>query len=520
VPRKLIWLRNLTLTFAALAMQATIGWAAPVPVDSPRQQAQEFERLGQWEKACEAYAGLLAQDRQQPELRDRLRQCVRRLHQVRRHRDPVYRSTILSLPASQALTLYVDVLTKLHGQYADQDKVPFDRLFQNGLDELQAALTEPAFLREYLPGIEAAAIADLRNRLRDGDSNVATLKDARTSVRDLVWQAQRLTGINPTVAILEFACGACNALDEYTFFLTPGQPLADPTALSGELAAYGLLLNWKERQLVVERIVPGSWAANLGVQPGDRVTHIGKQALDKLLPSAIAELLRGEPAAVAELTVASDMAPARVLTLPGFVPSILDDRIEREGIGYLRLANFQKTTLQELDSALVRLRSEGMRVLVVDLRGNPGGLFAAAVQVAERFLPAGVIVSTHGQLRAHSKTYLAQNPMSATDVPLVVLVDGDTASAAEVVAGALKENDRALLVGQSTFGKGSIQKLLTLQAGAGLNLTLARFYSPRGQPFAGVGVAPHLVEPRGDGMKDTQLDQAVAQAARLLAMKP
>jgi carboxyl-terminal processing protease len=100
-----------------------------------------------------------------------------------------------------------------------------------------------------------------------------------------------------------------------------------------------------------------------------------------------------------------------------------------------------------------------------------------------------------------------------------VLVDGDTASAAEVVAGALKENERAVLVGQPTYGKGSIQKLLVLQAGAGLNLTLARFYSPRGQPFAGVGVTPHVVESRRDAMKDFQLDAALEQAARLLGMR-
>jgi carboxyl-terminal processing protease len=280
------------------------------------------------------------------------------------------------------------------------------------------------------------------------------------------------------------------------------------------------LLNWKDRQLVVERVVPGSWAAGLGVQAGDRVTQVGKQPLDRLLPAAVADLLRADSGAIAELTVsASDGTAPRVLTLPGFVPSVVDDRIEREGIGYLRLANFQKTTLQELDSALLRLRSEGMRVLVIDLRGNPGGLFAAAVQAAERFLPSGIIVSTQGQVKTYAKTYLAQSPLTATDVPLVVLVDGETASAAEVVAGALKENDRAILVGQQTYGKGSIQKLLTLQAGAGLNLTLARFYSPRGQPFAGVGVTPHVVESRRDGMKDFQLDLALEQASRLLSMR-
>ncbi len=509
---------------AALAVVVRASAAdAPrqVEAETSRQQAREFEQSQQWDKACEIYVRLLAEDRQQPELRDRLQACVRRLHQVRRHRDPVYRNNLLTLPVSQALALYVEILTKLNNQYADRDKVPFDRLYQTGLDELRAALSDPTFLREQLPNAEPAAITKLRDRTGDDYTpRVTGTKDARAAVRDLAWDAQRLTGLNPTVAILEFACGASNALDEYTFFLTPGQPLDDPSALSGELAAYGLLLNWKDQRLVIERVVPGSWAAGLGLHPGDRVSHVGKEALDRLLPEAVAELFRGDATGIAELSVVPAGASVpRVLTLPRFVPSVQDDRIERDGIGYVRLANFQKTTLQELDSALVRLRSEGMRVLILDLRGNPGGLFAAAVQVADRFLPAGVIVSTQGQLASYTKTYLAQNPMTALDVPLVVLVDGETASAAEVVAGALKENERALLVGQQTYGKGSIQKLLALRAGGGLYLTLARFYAPHGQPFAGIGVTPHLAEPRRDAMKDYQFDLAVEQAARLLIMR-
>jgi carboxyl-terminal processing protease len=522
VPRSRIGTARQWIAILALGVSVNGTRAAPAPADHWRQEAQEFERLGQWEKACESYARLLAQDRQQPEVRDRLRQCIRRLHQARRHRDPIYLSRVLTLPMSQALALYVEVLTKLHGQYADADKVPFDRLYQNGLDELRFALSDATFVREHLAGVEPNALADLCDRLRDEPAvrGLNTAKDARAALRDLAWKVQRSTGLNPTITVLEFACGASNALDEYTFFLTPGQPLDDPTVLSGELAAYGLLLNWKDGQLVVERVVAGSWTAGTGVQSGDRVTHIGKQPLDRLSPANVVQVLRGDAVAVTDLTLTSvDGMTTHTLTLPGFVPSVVDDRIERDGVGYLRLANFQKTTLQELDSALVRLRSEGMRVLVLDLRGNPGGLFTAAVQVAERFIPAGVIVSTQGQVRTFSKMYLAQNAMAATDVPLVVLVDADTASAAEVVAGALKENDRAVLVGQPTYGKASIQKLLTLQAGAGLYLTLARFYSPRGQPFAGVGVAPHVVEPRRDPMKDSQLDLAVEQAVRLLGMR-
>jgi carboxyl-terminal processing protease len=444
------------------------------------------------------------------------------LHQVRRHSDPIYKSKLVALPVSQALDLYVEVLTKLNRQYADRVKVPIDKLYVNGLDEYRAALSDPTFLREHLANIDSSKLVDLGDRLRNEYASraVATIKDARAIVRDLAWEAQRLTGLSPTVTILEFACGASNALDEYTVFLTPGQPLDDPAALSGELAAYGLLLNWKDRRLVIDRIVPGTWAAGLGLQTGDQITRVGKQALDQLLPEAIADLLRGDAASVSELSVLTAGASMpRVVSLPEFVPSVQDDRIEREGIGYLRLANFQKTTLQELDSSLLRLRSEGMRVLILDLRGNPGGLFASAVQVADRFLPSGVIVSTQGQVRQYTKTYLAQNPMTALDVPLVVLVDGETASAAEVVAGALKENERAILVGQQTYGKGSIQKLLTLQAGGGLYLTLARLYNPRGQAFANVGVTPDIVEPRRDAMKDFQFDVAVEQATRLLTMR-
>jgi C-terminal peptidase prc len=514
------WPARCGLSIAVFALCAGFARPASLSNESVRQQAQDLERAGEWDKAVEALARVLAQDRQQGDIRSRLKLCVRHSHQARRHRDPVYSSKVLALPVSQALDLYVEILGKLHDQYADRDKVPWGRLYGNGLDEFRAALVDPTFLRQRLAGVERQAIVTLQRRLDAATvSGITDMRDARAAVRDIAWEAQRITGLNPTVVILEFACGASNALDEFTVFVTPGQPLEDPARLGGELAAYGLLVDWKDRQLVVERVVPSSWAADHGLQAGDQILRVGKQRLARLLPEAVADLFRRDEATVADLTVKSGSEAARVVELPGFVPSVLDERIERDAIGYMRIANFQRTTQAELDAALLRLRSEGMRALVVDLRGNPGGSFMAAVQVADRFLPSGVIVSTQGQLRAYSKTYLAQNPMSAVDVPLVVLVDGDTASAAEVLAAALKDNDRAVLVGQPTYGKGSIQKLLPLQAGSGLYLTLARLCPPNGQPFAGIGVAPHVLESRHDGMKDSQLETALDQAARLLAMR-
>jgi carboxyl-terminal processing protease len=514
---------------ARAAPTPTPSPAAPASADPLREEAREYERRGEWDKACDVYARLLAADRRQPEVRDRLQYSVRRLHQVRRHQDPLFRDKVLSLPTAKAILLYGDVLGKLQNFYAEPDKVPVQRLFQHGLEELLNALGDAVFQQNYLATADPLAVAAVRDQLRYEwlGRQIGDAAEAKAAVRDLARDVQRTIGLPPTVVILEFACGACNALDEYTFFITPGQPTDDPAALSGELAAYGILLNWRDRNLVVDRVLPGSWAAASGIQPGDRVTHLGKQPLERLTPEAVADLLRGEAAAITEITVLpadarrgdSSSLGARLLTLPGYAPTVPDGQIERDGIGYLRIANFQRNTPQELESAVLRLRIEGMRALVLDLRGNPGGVFAAAVQVAERFLPQGVIVSTQGQAKGTSKIYTVQHPFVSLEMPLVVLIDADTASAAEVVAGALKENARATLVGTPTYGKGSIQCLLTLQAGSGLRLTLARFFSPRGNPFTGLGVTPHYVEARRDPLKDLQLELALEQAARLLEGK-
>lgn len=201
-------------------------------------------------------------------------------------------------------------------------------------------------------------------------------------------------------------------------------------------------------------------------------------------------------------------------------PSVLAAQVFKDhpGVGYLQLTGFQQTTPHEFDEAVLQLKAQGMRALVLDLRGNPGGLFPAAVQIAERFLADGVIVTTRARVRDQNRAYRAAGPAALT-MPLVVLVDGDTASAAEVVAGALKDNGRALVVGQPTFGKGCIQEVVPLEVSAGgLRVTLARFYSPRGQAYTGRGVAPHLVIERSPlSASDTQLEAAVQAAQMTLA---
>jgi len=199
-------------------------------------------------------------------------------------------------------------------------------------------------------------------------------------------------------------------------------------------------------------------------------------------------------------------------------PSVEDVQLLGEGIGYCKLTTFHDSTVQELRDAILQLQTQGMRVLILDLRGNPGGLFKVAVQSSRLFLSDGVIVFTQSRLPEFNETHRSRNA-DALGMPLVVLVDGETASAAEVLAGALKENRRATLVGQTTFGKGSIQCVVPLEKiPAGIRITVAKFYSPANYPYSGHGVTPN------NGMEFTdrtaQLNAALQEAQQLAMMLP
>jgi carboxyl-terminal processing protease len=187
-------------------------------------------------------------------------------------------------------------------------------------------------------------------------------------------------------------------------------------------------------------------------------------------------------------------------------------------VGRLRIACFQETTLQEVKEALASLQTQGMKALILDLRGNPGGLFKAAVQVAELFLSDGIIVVSQTHVPLKDKRLsgpIRVESMNPLLVPLVVVIDGETASSAEVLAGALKENGRARLIGQTTFGKGSIQCIIPLEKPpfdkmpGGIRITVAKLLSPNWQPYSGQGVQP-------DRPFNAEGDAVLIEAQRLL----
>jgi C-terminal processing protease CtpA/Prc len=457
---------------------ALAGFAAGGESATGRPAAADAERRRDWSRAGELYARLIADEGRSPELRASLARCLRRAEQARRLADPSYRRFAEALPLPQALAAYTEVLHRLQHLYWDRDRADPERLLAGGLDEI-AALLDGKPEADALAGEIAAARAA-------APDDLAAVRDA---VKALAVNAKRLTGCPGGLLVMEAAAGACAGLDEYTLYLHPGR--------DDELAEVGVTLTRKDQQLVIDRVAPGSWAQAAGLRPGDRVARPA-DADDEIEVVSAGEAPRqvrlpGPPPAVAEADVADD---------PG-----------RAGIGYLRITHFGRSLPLELDSALLRLRADGARAVVIDLRGNPGGVLAAAVHAAERFLPRGVVVTTRGQAGA-VRVFSTPGP-AAWDAPVVLLVDAGTASAAEVFAAALKDNGRAPVVGQATFGKAAVQHTVPLDAGGGVRLTLAKLFGPSGQSFHNTGIAPTVFE-HDPGR---QLDAAFEQAAKLLASR-
>lgn len=497
-------------------------------------QARIHEGQGEWDKACELYEEILRRDRGSLSARKHYQVCLQRYWQFRRHRDDSYRREVLSLDYGQALRLYSIVRDTLLDSSLQKKKVDAGQMFAKGLAELDAALADPLFCQQYMPGARYEAIGEFRKFLRRtwGSVRPAGRAQANKLVRDVALAAQNTLDIHCTVVIMEFACGSCYALDEYTLYLTPNQLRELCDSLRGEFASVGLVLAAHEGRLVVHQIAPYSPAAQVMPPLGrdDQVLAIDRKPVADVPADTAQLLLDGPIGTTVEVEVFSPQSGVRTLTLrrrATFLPSVRY-HMQSDLIGYVHLSCFQDTTVAELDQALSSLAKAEMKALILDLRGNGGGLFEAAIDAARRFLSQGIITSIECTDPKLNTVYQARNPQ-ALSLPLVVLVDGETASAAEVLAGALKENKRGRLLGTTTFGKGCTQCLVKLPGAAGgvptggLRLTVARFLSPSGRSYSGKGIVPDvIVEMQGmpgsmmNEVEDLPLEAALIEAQRLL----
>ena len=416
----------------------------------------------------------------------------------RRYADTTFCQSIKRLSLQETLSLYEDVLVKIQAHYVEA--LPWKALVEHGLNSLDVALGEPAFLDRNAPQANATAVDAFRREVRRslGEQMVASRDDARNAAATAAEMARTRLAAEPTAIVFEFICGAVNALDPYSAYLTAGQLAEVYSQIDGNFVGLGVEIKPQTGALLVVRVIPNSPAQRNGILTGDSIVAVDHQLVKDCPAERAANLLQGEAGSVVEISVVTPGQPERKLLIPRQrveVPSIDEARIidATRGIGYLKMVCFQKNTSREMDEALWRLHREGMKSLIVDVRGNPGGLLVAAVDVAEKFIAQGTIVVTRGRSAQEDFNYTAHQ-VGVWQVPLVVLIDQDSASAAEIFAGAVRDHHRGTLVGVRSYGKGSVQGIFPLgYANAGVRLTTARFYSPAGHPYHRVGIEPDVL---------------------------
>lgn len=461
------------------------------------QRALDLERQKKWQAAIHAYTDALEIWPSRTEFSRRRRLCETHYKLVRRYQDQSFRNVLLRLPRDKAIALYDELLERIETHYVDP--VPIEPLIRRGFDNIEVALRDAEFLRTNAGTADPDRVKWLRDTLQARRSRVAT-SDRSAAVSEVLTVcdlAATALHLGPSAVILEFTYGACDSLDDYTSYLTPDK-LDDLYAMiDGNFVGLGIELKLDTDGLRLVGVIRGGPAFEAGLKVGDQITRVGELAVRGLSLDEAAGRLQGAEGTSVDLQVMrtdGTLKSFRIVRRHVEVESVVQPKIvdPAAGIGYLQLVGFQKNSTEELDKAIALLQRQGMRSLVLDLRGNPGGLLNVAVEMAERFIDRGVIVSTRGRAPGQSQVYRAESRAVWT-MPLTVLIDRDSASASEILAGALKDHNRALIVGQRSYGKGSVQSIFALRtAPAGLKLTTAKFYSPRDRPYSEQGVDPDV----------------------------
>ncbi|MCP4366474.1 MAG: S41 family peptidase [Planctomycetes bacterium] len=294
--------------------------------------------------------------------------------------------------------------------------------------------------------------------------------------------------------------GMLQELDPYSQYIGPGEIEDLRIETEGEFGGLGIEVIVQDGILTVITPILDSPAFKAGVMAGDKIIRIEDESAERITLREAIKKLRGEPGTEVTITVLhpGEVEPADVTIERDIVQlisvrgiKILDD--ERK-IGYVSLTSFQEDTAEELDTAIENLLQDGMTALILDLRFNPGGLLDSAVDVSDKFLGKEVIVTTKGKDISQNHVYHAKKPGTFPDFPLVVLINKGSASAAEIVAGAIRDNKRGILVGTKTFGKGSVQSLVPVEEGlSAIKLTTAKYYTPSGKLIHEIGIEPDVV---------------------------
>lgn len=291
--------------------------------------------------------------------------------------------------------------------------------------------------------------------------------------------------------------GMLQGLDPHSTFMTAEEYKEMQETTSGEFVGVGIEISLENGQVVVVAPIEDTPAFRAGLQSGDVILTIDGQPAQELSLQEVVSRIRGPKGTEVELGVLHSDAksPQTIRIVRDSIPVVsVKSKPLEDGYYWVRLTRFSERTTDELKEALKAAREapEGLKGIVLDLRGNPGGLLDQAVNVSDVFLKKGDIVSIKGRDESAQRTYTAKNQTDDVNVPVVVLINAGSASASEIVAGALRDQKRALIMGERSFGKGSVQNIIPLADGSGLKLTVALYYTPNGSSIQAEGIVPDV----------------------------
>lgn len=294
--------------------------------------------------------------------------------------------------------------------------------------------------------------------------------------------------------------GMLTSLDPHSSFMKPDDFKELQVETKGSFSGIGIEITTKDDMLTVVSPIEDTPAFKAGIQAGDTIIKIaGESAKEMSLMEAV-KRLRGPKGSEVTISIHREgWTDLQEFTIIRDVIPILSVRssVLEPGYGYVRITNFQNNTAQDLQNSLSDLNKEPpLKGLVLDLRNNPGGLLDSSVKIVDIFLDEGIIVSTKGRLEEQNMEFSAHSGGPEYDFPIVILINGGTASASEIVAGALQDHKRALILGTQSFGKGSVQTIIPMADGAGLRLTTARYYTPSGTSIQAKGITPDVLVPK------------------------
>ena len=431
---------------------------------------------------------------------------------------------------NQAMNLYVEASRLIDSRHVSP--ASYEVRTRKALENLDRAVQNPTFLRAAGANADATRIAALRQEL----AQLAQSNPARTSneaIGLMQWAAdlanQRI-GVRREAVALEFFNGSLDSLDKYTAFVPSKQAFGMNTdgvelksaLLEENIVGVGIEMKQHDQGALVMGTVEGGPAHRARIERGDILTGVDGRTLAGMSLSQIANLVGGPAGSPVTFRVNRNGQEftASMRRENVYVSSVASAQMLDRETGYMRLKQFSESSAEDLEKAMWKLYRTGMRTLVLDLRGNPGGLLTESIQVSNLFIPSGRIVATKGRTASDDSDERATWEKT-WKLPLVVLVDENSASASEIFAAAVQENQRGVIVGRTTYGKGTVQTHFPLQSVTGnLKLTTAKFYSPSGREMSDAGVRPDvMVNGNGDDNLTAAIhaDQDVRTALDVIA---